>query len=178
MSTESGSGKVVRKVAVYPHPPEVVWVAITDPRALAEWLMPNDFKPVVGHRFEFRVDSGPGFSGITRCEVIEVDPPRRLAFTWVIMPKKPGRTPHTPTTVVFTLEPDGAGTRLIFEHRDVDRITWIHRIQMSFGWGTMVKRWIPKVAARIGTDGVFMPGAIPLAKRCYKVRTVPAEYVR
>ena len=31
------------------HPIERVWRALTDREALAQWLMPNDFEPVVGH---------------------------------------------------------------------------------------------------------------------------------
>jgi uncharacterized protein YndB with AHSA1/START domain len=54
----------LRLEATYPHPPERVWQAITDPRALEAWLMPNDFRPVVGHTFTFRTDPAPGFDGI------------------------------------------------------------------------------------------------------------------
>ena len=41
----------IRKERFYPHPPEDVWAAISDPHALAEWLEPNDHRPVVGHKF-------------------------------------------------------------------------------------------------------------------------------
>ena len=40
----------------YPHPPDRVWKALTDPQALARWYMDNDFQPVVGHRFQFRTE--------------------------------------------------------------------------------------------------------------------------
>ena len=49
--------------AFYPFPPERVWKALTDSRALAGWLMPNDFQPRVGHRFQFRDDPRPGSFG-------------------------------------------------------------------------------------------------------------------
>jgi uncharacterized protein YndB with AHSA1/START domain len=66
----------------YPHPPQRVWQALTSSEALATWLMPNDFKPVVGHRFTLQARPRPllGFNNIVRCEVIELDPPRRM--TW------------------------------------------------------------------------------------------------
>jgi uncharacterized protein YndB with AHSA1/START domain len=51
----------VRLERVYLHPPELVWRALTDREVLAEWLMPNDFAPVVGHTFTMRTDPGPGF---------------------------------------------------------------------------------------------------------------------
>ena len=59
----------IRKERFYPHPPEDVWAAISDPHALAEWLEPNNHQPVVGHKFQFRCDPGICGSGITECEV-------------------------------------------------------------------------------------------------------------
>ena len=32
-----------------PHPPEKVWRALTQGALIEEWLMKNDFQPVVGH---------------------------------------------------------------------------------------------------------------------------------
>ncbi len=54
-----------------PRPAEQVWRALTDPDLLARWLMPNDFKPVVGHLFTFRTEPVPqhGFDGIVHCQV-------------------------------------------------------------------------------------------------------------
>jgi uncharacterized protein YndB with AHSA1/START domain len=89
----------------YPHPPGRVWEALTSSEALAAWLMPNDFKPVVGHRFTFRTKPRPGFDGIVRCEVLELDPPRRMVWAWA--------GGNIDTTVTFTLEETAdAGTRL------------------------------------------------------------------
>ena len=101
--------KDLRFKVVYPHPPERVWRALTDRAALAEWLMPNDFEPTLGHHFQFRTDPTPGFDGIIDCEIIELEPPRRLAYTW--------RSNALDTVVSFTLEPVPAGTRLILDHK-------------------------------------------------------------
>ena len=50
----------------YPFPPEQLWKALTNSRALAEWLMPNDFEPRVGHCFRFRDDpSRAGTASLT-----------------------------------------------------------------------------------------------------------------
>ena len=81
----------------YPHPPERVWTALTDPRAIAEWLMPNDFQPRLGHRFQFRVAKARGWSGIVDCEVTRLEPPRHLAYTW--------KSDKVDTVVEWTLEP-------------------------------------------------------------------------
>jgi uncharacterized protein YndB with AHSA1/START domain len=85
--------------AAYPHPIDKVWAALTSAEALEAWLMPNDFRPVVGHRFTFRTRPAPGFDGIVRCEVLELDPPRRMAWSW-----SGGKID---TVVTFTLEQAG-----------------------------------------------------------------------
>ena len=95
---------------IYPYTPEQVWAALTDPDALAEWLMESDFQPFVGHKFQFRTEPGPGFDGIVNCEVIEVERPYRLAYTWQGGPMK------KPTTVTWTLDAIDGGTRLRLEH--------------------------------------------------------------
>ena len=88
----------------YPHPPELVWRALTTPELLARWLMPNDFQPTVGHEFTFTTDPGPGFDGVIRCRVLEIDPPKTMSFTWVGGP--------IDTVVRFQLRPTDAGTHL------------------------------------------------------------------
>jgi uncharacterized protein YndB with AHSA1/START domain len=168
----------IRKEVVYPHPPEDVWTAITDPRALAEWLMPNTFKPVVGHKFEFRTDPMTGCENHTECEVIEVDPPRRLAYTWLIVWNKDYRTKPRPMVVSWTLTREGEGTRLVFEQSPYEGPrAWFTRFSMNMGWGLMHKRLLRKVLRNVKA-GVFAPGAIPPEKRCYKAKTIPAEFVK
>lgn len=97
-----------------PHPIERVWALLIDPVAMAKWMMPNDFQPTLGHRFEFRRAPMPalGFDGITRCEVIALEPPSHLAFTFC--------GGALDTVVRFRLEPAGEGTRLRFEHSGFD----------------------------------------------------------
>lgn len=59
-----------------------VWTALTDSETLSKWMLfkTNDFKPVVGHTFQFK--DAPYFEGVIDCEVTEVDEPNRLAYTW------------------------------------------------------------------------------------------------
>jgi uncharacterized protein YndB with AHSA1/START domain len=105
----------IRRELVLPRPQQEVWRALTDSSALAEWMYPNDFEPRVGHRFTFRVPANPqaGFDGIVRCEVLECTPPSLLAFSW-------SGGPVVDTRVSYRLEPDGAGTRVLFEHSGFD----------------------------------------------------------
>jgi uncharacterized protein YndB with AHSA1/START domain len=94
-------------------PIERVWRALTDPATLSEWMMftTNDFKPVVGHSFQFQGTSG--WSVAIDCEVTEVDEPNRLAYTWVT--EGQGGHPHS-TVVTWTLtETDGGVTQLHLE---------------------------------------------------------------
>jgi uncharacterized protein YndB with AHSA1/START domain len=91
--------------AHYSHPIEAVWQVLTDPAAIAAWLMPNDFAPEVGHRF--RLDARPTF-GLIEGEVLEVNPPRFLRCRWTIQGK--------PTTLTIWLEADDDGTLLRLEH--------------------------------------------------------------
>jgi uncharacterized protein YndB with AHSA1/START domain len=42
----------------FPHPPEKIWRALTEPHLIEEWLMRNDFKPVVGRRIGLRSARG------------------------------------------------------------------------------------------------------------------------
>jgi len=95
----------------YPYAIEHVWTALTEPDALAEWLMPGEFKAVVGHKVTFRCDPQPEFDGTVEVEVLEVDRPRRLSYSWKTS------NMNKPTTVTFILAPtrDG-GTRLRLEH--------------------------------------------------------------
>jgi uncharacterized protein YndB with AHSA1/START domain len=73
--TETRAVVVEREI---PHPPEKIWRALTQPHLIAEWLMKNDFKPAVGHRFNLRGDWG----GVLDCEVLAVEPNRTLSYTW------------------------------------------------------------------------------------------------
>jgi uncharacterized protein YndB with AHSA1/START domain len=65
-----------------PHPPEKVWRALTQGPLIAEWMMTNDFQPVVGHRFNFRAAPSPHWNGVVDCEVLVVEPCKRLSYSW------------------------------------------------------------------------------------------------
>ena len=167
----------IRKERFYPHPPEDVWAAISDSHALAEWMEPNNHQPVVGHKFQFRCDPDICGCGVKECEVLEADPPRRLVWSWVHVPKNPDQPRPEPMTIAWTLVPKDNGTLLILEHTGAENINWLLRNMMRIGWGFMMKRLISRILARV-ERGRFTPGAIPLAKRYYKCKTVPEEYVR
>ena len=93
----------------FPHPPEKIWRALTEPHLIEEWFMRNDFKPVVGQRFNLRGDWG----GVLDCEVLEVETHKSLSYTWNFQHDDPAF--NLQSVVTFTLTPTGAGTRLRME---------------------------------------------------------------
>jgi len=136
---------------VYPFPPERVFRALTDPQALAEWLMPNDFQPKLGHAFQFRSRPQGNWNGVTDCEVVEFDPPRRLAYTWSGQNKDGTGRALNRTLVTWTLVAEGSGTRLILEHTG---FTGFSEVATSFllglGWRRMLKLRFPAQLAGPG----------------------------
>ena len=93
----------------FPHPPERLWRALTQPHLIEEWLMKTDFSPVVGHRFNLRGDWG----GVLDCEVLVVEPNETLSYTWNFAHEDPAF--NLKSVVTFTLIPTAAGTRLRME---------------------------------------------------------------
>ena len=90
-----------------PHPPEKVWRALTQSNLMEQWLMKNDFQPVVGHQFAFRANPVPNWNGIIDCEVLEFEPNSRLSYSWGSMGLK--------SVVAWTLTPTQGGTHLRME---------------------------------------------------------------
>jgi uncharacterized protein YndB with AHSA1/START domain len=120
----------------YPYPPELVWRLLTERELLAEWLMKNDFEPRIGHQFTLHTEPGPGFDGIVRAEVLELDPPRRMRWRW--------RGGPVDTTLTFRLEPRSVfarqGTRLHLDHEGFEGLP---AVLVSFilqaGWARMLR---------------------------------------
>lgn len=127
----------IRRTLVYPHPIEFVWRAISEREALSAWLMETDFEPVVGRPFTFRTDPAPGFDGVVRGEVLVVEPPRRLVYSWRGGPLKE-------TRVSFTLAEVPGGTRLTLEHGGFSGLGGlVPRFVLGFGWRDLLGRDLP-----------------------------------
>jgi len=97
----------------YPHPIEAVWAALTDADALSAWLNPTvGFEPVVGCRFQMHCQTDAGGLDIYHCEVLELEPPLRMVWSWLL--EQEGDPP--PTRVEFRVEPTDRGTKLRIRH--------------------------------------------------------------
>ena len=148
-----------RKVSLertYAYPPARVWQALTDPEALGEWLMKNDFQAKVGHKFQFRAKPQPGWNGIVDCEVMVVDEPRTLAYRWRGNPgENRSKEREINTIVTWSLEPidAGAGTRLRLEHDGFEGVIGValsHLLER--GWKKMLAERFEPALLRLG-DG-------------------------
>jgi uncharacterized protein YndB with AHSA1/START domain len=105
-ANEARSAVVERE---FPHPPEKLWRALTQQHLIEEWLMKNDFKPVVGHSFNLRGDWG----GVLDCKVLTIEPHKKLSYTWDF--KHEDATFNLRSVVTFTLTPTSKGTHLRVE---------------------------------------------------------------
>jgi uncharacterized protein YndB with AHSA1/START domain len=105
-ATETLSVVVERELAA---PPEKVWRALTQPHLIEEWLMKNDFKPVVGHRFNLSGEWG----GVLDCEVLVLEPNRTLSYTWDFAHADAAF--NLKSVVTLTLTPTDTGTHLRME---------------------------------------------------------------
>ena len=85
-----------------PFPPEKIWRALTQPHLIEEWLMKNDFKPVVGDLFNLRGDWG-----VVDCQVLAVELNKTLSYTWGALGLE--------SVVTWTLTPTSTGTHLRME---------------------------------------------------------------
>jgi uncharacterized protein YndB with AHSA1/START domain len=145
----------IRFNATYPHPIDLVWSVLTDPASMGEWLMPNDFRPQIGHRFTFRTDPAPGFDGIVHCEVLELDAPRALALAW--------RAGSLDTVLRIELEPvRERATRLRLAHTGFEGLRNVLVAQI-LGRGTtrIYGRLLPAYLDRVRPDGSLTPAPRP-----------------
>jgi uncharacterized protein YndB with AHSA1/START domain len=105
MTTEATRTLVIEKEIS--HPPEKIWRALTQGALIKEWLMDNDFQPVVGHKFNFRSTPNPHWDGIIHSEVMVVEPNQKLSYTWSSL--------GLVTVVVWTLTATSNGTLVRME---------------------------------------------------------------
>lgn len=114
--------------------PETVFQYFTDPEKLCRWMGTEaDLDPVPGGALRVNVQG----EHVARGAFVEVDPPRRVVFTWGWegegQPVPPGAS-----TVEVTLTPEGEGTLVVLVHRDLpsDEMRTAH----AEGWTHYVER--------------------------------------
>ena len=129
----------------FPHPPAIVWDYLTKADLMEQWLMENDFQPIVGLDFRFRTKPLPNFDfdGIVYCKVLEIIPFKKLSYSWK---GGPGNDKITlDTVIVWTLDEQAKGTELILDHtgfKEMENFTmysimkdgWLKNIQEIAGF--------------------------------------------
>jgi uncharacterized protein YndB with AHSA1/START domain len=122
---------VIQKEMTVDAPRETVWRYLEDPKLLAAWLMRNTFNGKVGEEFQFFARPSHDWDGVLNCRLVELDPPRKVAFTW----DANDINGETLVTIELFEEADATRLRLIhsrFERAalDVDEIVRRH----DAGW--------------------------------------------
>ncbi|HMH22176.1 MAG TPA: SRPBCC domain-containing protein [Puia sp.] len=114
--------KTIKHQIFFPHPVETVWEYLTKPELMEQWLMKNDFQPIIGLDFQFRTNPIPSldFDGIFYCKVLEIVPFKKLSYSWK---SGPGEGEITlDSVVVWKLQPTDKGTELFLEHSGFTKI--------------------------------------------------------
>lgn len=127
-----------------PFAPQQIWPALVRPELIGRWLMETDFEPTVGRRFRLRSWPSGAWDGVLRCEVLEVAPHERLAYTWTGgTPDNVGYGAPIDSEVTWTLRPAPGGAWLRLEHAgfkspENDAVF----VAMSCGWAHICQRLI------------------------------------
>ena len=136
--------KMIKYNWFFEQSPETVWKFLTTSELIAQWLMKTDFEPVLGHKFMFK--TGPylplDFDGNIYCEVLEIDPLKKLVYSWKSGPAE-GKI-NVDTIVTWILIPKKDGTELILEHTGFDDLTNATLYEM------MNKGWDQNVRVKMG----------------------------
>lgn len=128
-----------------PFPPAKVWRALTEPALLAKWLMSTDMQARVGQQFTFRMQPMPGWNGVVYCEVLEVEPEKRLRYTWKGGPE----SLEVDSVVTWTLTPTTSGTKLGLEHSGFSPDMPQAFNGAKYGWQKMAGQQLPQVLAEL-----------------------------
>jgi uncharacterized protein YndB with AHSA1/START domain len=143
LATATRSLVIERKMPVSP---DKVWGALTQSALMDEWLMKNDFEPVVGHRFTFRADPMPHWNGITDCEVLIVEPNKRLSYSWNASGEE--AVNGLKTVVTWTLTPTDGGTLVRMEQSGFRPEEEQNFQGANYGWQRFIGG-LERVAARL-----------------------------
>ena len=136
-------------------PPERVWRALTDVNELSEWFkmaIEGDIAP--GREVWMTVKSKGEYEGMRfSVKIVEMTRPRRFVWQWHPGAVDPGTdySKEPRTTVTFTLEPSGRGTKLSVAETGFDALALERRAKAlkenTQGWNEVVV-WLQKHAEK------------------------------
>ena len=140
-TTDSSQSEAISFEFDLRHSPAKVWRALTDPVLLAEWLLPNiDLKLEPGAAFKFKTQPFPDWDGTVNCRMLEIEPQRKLSYTWVVGEME------IDTVVTFTLTPTASGTRLSLEQSGFKPANKQAFGGQRYGWKMMGEKLVDLLA--------------------------------
>jgi uncharacterized protein YndB with AHSA1/START domain len=104
-----------------------VWNSLTNSDTLAKWVMDNNFKPIVGHKCQF---TNAQWNLIVDCEVLVVDEPNKLSYTWIGGPIN--------TIVTWTLKEEDGITHLHLEQTGFEKEDQAYN-GAKYGWASKIE---------------------------------------
>lgn len=125
---------------VFAHSPQKLWRALTEGPLLAQWMMNNDFEPVVGRAFQFRAEPMPNWNGIVDCKVVSIEPIQRLSYSW-------GVGGGLEWIVLWTLTPIEGGTHVRMEQSGFRPDQKTAYQGANYGWQKFLGNLEPLLAA-------------------------------
>ena len=99
------------KEKVFSHPIDKVWDAISKSEEISTWFIKADFKAEKGYNYTFTASEERGCLTITG--EVKQSNPYVLEYTWIV------ENTTVETTVTWTLETVGKGTKLHLEHSGI-----------------------------------------------------------
>lgn len=141
--------KEIRHAWFFPHPVETIWEFLTDSELLSQWLMKNDFKPVVGHQFSFKASPAPAieFDGNVYCKVLEISEPKKLSYSWKFGPGTGEMI--IDSLVIWTLTPKNDGTELLLVHSGFTDLRQVPAYDaMNAGWQANINKIYGLIATK------------------------------
>lgn len=125
---------VITKEAIFNHPIDKVWNAISIAEEISTWFIKADFKAEKGYQYKFTATEDKGCLEITG-EIKESNP-YTLVYTWIVA------NTDVETTVSWALESTENGTKLLLEHSGISNYAGETAIVMfesfSGGWTNCV----------------------------------------
>lgn len=125
---------------IYEQSPNEVWEYLTQAELIALWLMPNDFKPILGHEFQFHTKPIPSLDldGIVYCKVLEIVPNQKLVYSW----KGGSGNGDFPldTVVEWTIQKLASGSKLMLKHSGFKEINAAIYAGMTDGWAKIMQK--------------------------------------
>ena len=124
-----------------------VWQALTDVDQMRQWYFDlKEFKPQVGFEFAFVVEH-EGNTYDHRCNVTEVIPQKKIAYTW----RYEGHEGNSLVTIEIC--PDGDKTRLKLTHEGLEtfpKTPAFARENFEKGWTTIIGTELKQFVERKG----------------------------